>query len=309
MDDSGKFKFEDKTSIIQSETFKVKLAQAGKAPPCVVLLMGPASLVGRTWPIEDTNLVVGRSLNSNISVEDKSVSKSHAKIVLAGGDVSIIDLESTNRTVVNGRVLQPLVPFKLQNNDQIKTGNVIFKYLEQGNIETVSVAETFDRGLTDALTGINNKGALEQKGIEAIKKADLLGIPLSVIVFDIDHFKRVNDTYGHLAGDYILKELTKVVGENLIREDDFFARCGGEEFCLLLLGGNINHASDIAERVRLTIEGHNFTFEGVNIPITVSAGVATRIPEDKLWEQIFERSDKALYESKNSGRNKITIAK
>jgi diguanylate cyclase (GGDEF)-like protein len=235
------------------------------------------------------------------------MSKSHAKLVLRAGDVSIIDLESTNRTVVNGQILPPLTPHSLTNNDQIKTGNVIFKFLEKGNIETVSAAQTFTRSVTDSLTGCYNKGALAAHGVEAFKKSALLGVPLSVITFDIDFFSQVNNTYGHPAGDYVLKELTTIIREKLIRENDFFARSGGEEFTLVLLGGHVKQAEEVAGRIRSTIENHEFVFQGRQIPITMSLGVATREPSDSSWLDIFDRADKALYTSKNGGRNKVTV--
>ncbi|MEO0337489.1 MAG: diguanylate cyclase, partial [Pseudomonadota bacterium] len=266
--------FADKTSILQSDTFKLRIAEAGQAPPSIVLLVGPASAIGRQWPLEDTDRIIGRSPNSHIFVDDRSVSKSHAKILLEGGDVSILDLESTNKTVINGQMINPLQPVKLSNNDQIKVGNVIFKYLEKGNLETVASAATFDRGQTDALTGIANRGALDGKGPESFKRSELLGIPLSIITFDIDHFKKVNDTFGHSAGDYVLKEISKIISTRLIRGNDFFARSGGEEFVLLLLGSNLKTAEEVAERIRQTLEAHHFQFDGKDIPITISAGVA-----------------------------------
>lgn len=297
----------DKTSVVQSETFKVRLAQAGQAPPALVLLVGPASSVGRQWPIEDTDRIIGRNEASHIHVEDRSISKSHAKLIMQNGEVFVLDLESTNKTVVNGKIIKPLSPIKLENNDQIKTGNVIFKFLERGNIETVAAGQAFDRAMTDALTGIYNRGALNQRGGEYFKKSNLLGVPLSIIVFDIDRFKVVNDTYGHPAGDFVLKEIAKVIRDKLIRENDFFARYGGEEFCLLLLGGHVKQAEDVAERIRLTIESHNFENQGRKLPITISAGVATRLPGDQDWQEIFERADKALYASKHGGRNRVTV--
>lgn len=297
----------DKTSILQSDTFKLRLAQAGQAPPSVVLLVGPAHSVGRQWPIEDSDRIIGRSPNAHIYVDDRSVSKSHAKLVLGGGDVSIIDLESTNKTIVNGKTIQALVPVRLSNNDQIKTGNVIFKFLERGNVETVGFAQTYDRTQRDPLTGIANRAGVNLKGPESFKRSDLLGIPLSIIAFDIDFFKKVNDTHGHLAGDYILIEIASIISNKLIRENDFFARTGGEEFCLLLLGSTLKVASEVAERIRATIQNHKFVFEGTEIPITVSSGVSVKTEGDTDWEQTFDRADKALYVSKNAGRNRVTI--
>lgn len=307
-EDTNSKDFSDKTSILQSDTFKLRLAQAGQAPPSVVLLVGPANSVGRQWPIEDTDRIIGRAPTAHIFVDDKSVSKFHAKLVMAGGDVSVIDLESTNKTIVNGRQIQPLVPHKLENNDQIKVGNIIFKFLERGSIETVASAQSFDRGQTDALTGIANRGALQAKAPELYKRSDLLGITMTLLLFDIDRFKLVNDTYGHPAGDFVLKEITKVVRDKLIRGNDFFVRAGGEEFALLLLGSPPKQAEEIGERIRATIEGHTFVFEGKKIPVTISIGIAFKNEHDQGWEYIYERADKALYHSKNNGRNRVSVA-
>ncbi len=118
----------------------------------------------------------------------------------------------------------------------------------------------------------------------------------------------VNDTHGHPAGDYVLKEVAKVVKNKLIRGNDFFARAGGEEFCLLLAGSELKQAEEVAERIRATIEAQKFVFEGTHIPITISVGVAGYDPSDSNWTEIYERADKALYHSKNSGRNCVSVS-
>lgn len=307
-DDNDPRDLTDKTSILQSDTFKLRLAQAGQAPPSIVMLVGPVASVGRQWPLEDTDRIIGRAPTAHIFVDDKSVSKFHAKLVMAGGDVSVIDLESTNKTVVNGRQIQALVPHKLHNNDQIKVGNIIFKFLERGSIETVASAATFDRAQTDALTQIANRGALQAKAPELFKRAELLGISYTFMLFDIDRFKSINDTYGHLAGDYVLKEMASVISHKLIRGNDFFARFGGEEFALLLLGSPPRQAEEIGERIRATIEGHTFVFEGHTIAVTISIGIAFKAAGDPSWEFIYERADKALFHSKGSGRNRVSVA-
>lgn len=298
----------DKTSVLQSDTFKLRIAQAGQAPPSLVMLVGPVASVGRQWPIEDTDRIIGRAPTAHIYVDDKSVSKFHAKLVMAGGDVSVIDLESTNKTVVNGRQIQSLVPHKLSNNDQIKVGNIIFKFLERGSIETVASAATFDRSQTDALTGIANRGAMMARAPELFKRSELLGITFTLMLFDIDKFKQVNDTYGHPAGDYVLAEISKVIRDKLIRGNDFFARAGGEEFALMLLGSPPRQAEEIGERIRATIENHEFTFDNKRLPVTISIGIAFKNERDASWEFIYERADKALYQSKNSGRNRVSVA-
>lgn len=297
----------DKTSVVPSDTFKVRIAQAGQAPPCLVLLVGPQNMIGRQWPLQSQNVILGRAETANVHVEDKSISKSHAKFFIKGGEVSIMDLESTNKTVVNGKIIPSLQPIVLTNNDQIKTGNVIFKFLEKGNIETVSAAETFGRGMIDPLTGINNKGSFDTNANENFRKSELLGANLCIITFDIDHFKKINDNYGHQAGDYVLKELVFLIKDTQIRGNDFFARTGGEEFSLLLLGSKESEARDVAERIRLKIEAHTFNYQDTVISVTVSLGVSSKMETDRTWQEIFERADRALYASKYGGRNRVTV--
>jgi len=282
------------------------MEDATKAPPCLVMLEGPAGYVGKQWPIDRNDMIIGRSMTSGVFVDDRSVSRSHAKLSLAGGDVFIVDLESSNRTVVNDDALPPLVPIKLNNNDQIKTGNVLFKYLERGSVEAHALEQLQTKSEKDPLTGIFNKGALQVKGAESFKRAKLLKVPMSIAVFDIDHFKKINDTHGHAVGDYVLREMASVIGTRLIRGDDYFARYGGEEFVVLLFGSNLQQAIEIGERLRATIEGHPFQTNGARIPVTISVGVATKEAEMTTWEEMFGKADDALYISKRNGRNRVT---
>lgn len=299
---------DEKTTIVKGDTFRARMDQATKTPPVLVMLEGPAGYVGKQWPVDKGDLIIGRSMTSSIFVDDRSVSKSHAKISISNGDVFILDLESTNRTVVNDDTIPPLVPVKLSNNDQLKTGNVLFKFLEGGSIEAHAMEQLQTKSEKDPLTGAFNKGALHMRGAESFKRAKLLKVPMSIAVFDIDHFKKVNDTYGHPAGDYVLKELAQVIGIKLIRADDFFARYGGEEFVVVLFGSNLTQASEIGERFRTTIEAHPFQTQGTRLPITISVGVATIQPNMSTWEELFSKADEALYASKRGGRNRVTTA-
>ena len=297
---------EEKTSVVHGDTFRSKLAIASKVPPCLVMLEGPAGYVGKQWPIETTDVIIGRSMTSNIFVDDRSVSKSHAKVMASAGDVFILDLESTNRTVVNDEPIPPLTPVKLANNDQVKTGNVLFKFLERGSVEAVAIEQLQTKAEKDPLTGLYNKRALQTKGTESFRRAKLLKVPLSISVFDIDHFKKINDTYFHEAGDYCLREIAVAVQTKLIRQDDVLARYGGEEFVVLLFGSNLQQAIEIGERLRATIEGHPFNYKGTRIPLTISVGVATKTPEMSTWEELFAKADAALFASKNAGRNRVS---
>jgi two-component system, cell cycle response regulator len=294
------------TAVVKGDTFRQRIEDATKAPPCLVMLEGPAGYVGKQWAIDRTDMIIGRSMTSGVFVDDRSVSRSHAKLTLSGGDVYIVDLESSNRTVVNDDALPPLVPIKLNNNDQVKTGNVLFKFLERGSLEAHAIEQLQTKSEKDPLTGIYNKGALQMKGTESFKRAKLLKVPMSIAVFDIDHFKKINDTHGHAVGDHVLREMASVIGTRLIRGDDYFARYGGEEFVVLLFGSSLQQANEIGERLRATIEAHRFMNGETRIPVTISVGVATKEPEMTTWEEMFGKADNALYASKRNGRNRVT---
>jgi two-component system cell cycle response regulator len=297
----------EKTSVVSSDTFKGRISAADTAPPVIVVLIGPPGYVGKQYPIASNDIVIGRSVETQVYIDDKSLSRSHAKFAIVNSEVSIIDLGSTNKTIVNGNALPPLAPCKLHNNDQIKTGNVIFKFLEKGNIEALTNQTMYEKANRDALTGAHSKGSLLEKGPEAIKRSELLNEEMSIIVFDIDHFKKINDTHGHPAGDFVLKELSNIISSKLIRSNDYFARYGGEEFVLILSGGTAKMAAEIAERIRHTMETHAFVYDDKAIPVTISLGVVTKSTSDTDWSEIFDRADKAMYASKQGGRNRVTI--
>lgn len=299
---------ESEKTVFSTDTFQGKIQSAENAPPSLVALIGPPGYTGKQWALTQPETIVGRSVECSIFIDDRSLSRNHCRFMLMGPDVSVVDMGSTNKTIVNGMTLPPLTPHKLKNNDQVKTGNVVFKFLERGSLEAMSTQEVQERVAKDALTGAYTKAELLQRAPELVKRAETLGDPLSLVVFDIDFFKKINDTYGHPGGDYVLRELGRVVGTKLVRSQDYFARFGGEEFVILLLGSNSRQAWDVAERIRLTVQGHNFVYEGTQVPVTVSLGVAERYQTEKTWEALFDRADKALYHSKKTGRNKVTLA-
>lgn len=298
---------EDKTVVASGDTLKKSIPTEESAPPVLVVLLGPTAYQGRQFALKGGD-VIGRAHESRVFIDDRSLSRSHARLDITGSDVTIVDMGSTNRTIVNGQVLAPMAPCKLKNNDQIKTGNIIFKFLERGSIEALTNQQLFEKANRDALTGAYSKGALLEKAPEAMKRAEALNEPLSVIVFDIDHFKKINDSFGHPGGDYVLRELGRIIGTNLIRGSDFFARYGGEEFVLILASTNTKTAQEIAERIRTTILGTEFVFEGKRIPVALSLGVATKLANESEWDHLFDRADKALYHSKQNGRNRVTLA-
>jgi diguanylate cyclase (GGDEF)-like protein len=222
--------------------------------------------------------------------------------------VILTDLNSANKTVVKETQLQPNLPFRLENNDQIKCGNVIFRFYEKGNLQAFANQALMEKALKDPLTGAYTKGALLERGPEVIRRSQSQNEPLTILVFDIDHFKKINDIHGHPSGDYVLKELGRLILNNVIRSEDFFARYGGEEFVLVLLNAKAEIGSEVAERLRATVQTHIFNYNGIIIPVTISVGVAERSVQDKSWDDLFSRADRALYQSKQSGRNRVTMA-
>lgn len=296
----------DKTSIVPSDTLNRRMAEATQTPASVTMLVGPVTSVGKQWMLTASDMIIGRSPTAQVYVDDRSVSKSHARLIVRGNQVQIVDLESTNRTFINDVPIQPLVAQNLTNNDQIKTGNVIFKFLEKGSLEALSHRATFDRGQIDALTGVYNKGALLAAGPEAVKRAQSLRQPMSVVVMDIDHFKKINDTYGHAAGDQILKELGSLIKSRVVRSEDFLARYGGEEFVLLVHNMGLLDAAEVGERLRTAVQSHKFVAEGKLIPVTISIGVTSLTSQVTDWENLFRIADAGLYESKKAGRNRVT---
>ena len=169
-------------------------------------------------------------------------------------------------------------------------------------------------GLVDNLTGVNNRRFFEQRLQEETARVNRSKTPISCLFVDIDHFKKINDTYGHQTGDQVLRHVAQIIREQ-VRAIDIVARYGGEEFTVILLQSGANKAWEIAERIRTTIErGNYYSDSGQRIPLTASIGINTLLPEDShtdfkaVAKQFVERADQALYAAKNSGRNRTVCS-
>lgn len=298
----------EKTSVLPSDTLRIRLKAADQQPATLIVLIGPSEFVGKQWSLPDGEYIVGRAPECHIYIDDRSISKSHIKIIVGENETSLYDLKSTNGTIVNSKNLKTEEVYILKDKDQIKLGNVILKFMSKGSLEALAHQELTDRAVKDALTGIYNKLALINKGAEAFRRAETLNEELCILVFDIDFFKKINDGHGHPAGDAVLKQLATIVSTRLVRQQDFFARYGGEEFVILLINTPLTKALEVAERVRSTIETSIFTSENLTISVTVSIGVAPRKPTETTWEETFKRADEALYLAKKNGRNRVQSA-
>lgn len=228
-----------------------------------------------------------------------SVSRLHARVRWDGTRHFIEDLRSTNGTYVNeNRVGE----HPLADGDRVGIGKVLLKYLAGGNVEAAYHEEIQRLMRYDGLTGIFNRSHFDETLHNVLWRARFDGSAVSLILFDLDHFKRVNDTHGHPAGDAVLRQASAIVSQ-VVPPGTIFARTGGEEFAVLCPGVPAAHAWQLAEHIRRAVEASAFTAEGTRIPVTVSLGVAERAATDQTPEALYERADTQLYAAKSAGRN------
>jgi two-component system, cell cycle response regulator len=218
-------------------------------------------------------------------------------------DYALVDLRSTNGTFLNDRLVSEQT---LRNGDRFKVGPAIFKFFAGGDVEAQYHEEIYSLMVTDALTQASTKRFFLETLEREIVRAQRHGRPLSLVMFDIDHFKRINDTHSHLAGDEVLRELGATIRAQ-VRAEECFARYGGEEFALVLPEAACDGAVTVAEKFRAAVEAHRFSFEGTVIPVTISLGVAELGAEMKTPQHLMKAADGKLYESKRSGRNRVSF--
>jgi len=285
----------DKTVVTVIHQLPKKVTERKKA--CLVVIYGDE--LGKKYNLESHTFILGRSGKCEIQIDQESVSRNHAKIINTGKVVMIRDLGSTNGTYVNDELVDEQV---IRDGDFIKIGHTIFKFLSGSNIEHAYHEEIYRLTTVDGLTQVYNKRYLMETLDREISRGHRYGRPLSIIMFDIDHFKEVNDTYGHLAGDYILKEMAVAI-KNSIRREDIIGRYGGEEFIVALPEIDNYNAMVFAEKIRRLVEKHIFRFEDIVIPITISIGVSSAWDELESPEDLIKAADENLYKAKDAGRN------
>jgi diguanylate cyclase (GGDEF)-like protein len=260
--------------------------------------------MGRRYVIASDPLTIGRGELCDIRIDDSSVSRRHATVEPFPGGVRVIDLGSTNGTFLNDVLITRAV---LEDGDYLRVGNCIYRFLAGGNVEAEYHEEIYRLTITDALTGIHNKRYLIDFLDRELARSARHGRPLSLVLFDIDHFKRVNDDLGHLAGDYALRELTACIKTG-VRREELLARYGGEEFAAVLPETSCGDATRYAERVRAAVEGHAFEYDGKRFAVTVSLGIASTAGNEACTaERLIQMADKALYRAKNEGRNRACV--
>ena len=266
---------------------------------CLVVIYGTS--LGRKYELYDPVVTIGRDPDNTIVLDVDSVSRRHARVETFNGSKFLVDLNSTNGTYLNDSLA---VREQLKSGDLMKVGDTIFKFLAGDNIERAYHEEIYTMTVTDGLTQIPNKRYLLEYLEREFSRARRYRRNLSCVMFDIDHFKRINDEYGHLTGDFILKELAHVI-KRRIRREEIFARYGGEEFAIVLPECDRESVEDFANTVRRIIEAHEFEFENSCIAVTVSLGVGHLDETMTEPSDLLKQADENLYKAKRSGRNRV----
>lgn len=290
---------EEKTTIINIEKSRED-AESKNA----FFLMISGSLVGSMFKIDSDESLIGRSKEADICFEESDVSRRHAKVIKEpDGKIIIVDLKSTNGTYYNGNRIDRHM---LKDGDKVQIASAnIMKFSYQDSAEGQFQKELFESASKDSLTKIYNRAFFIERFPQEFSYALRHHSPLSLVILDIDYFKKVNDTYGHQAGDYVLCEIASVISK-IIRKEDIFARYGGEEFIILLRDIKEEKAYIFANHIKEAVEEYEFKFEGKVISVTISVGIATyKEGNFKDHEEMLSVADKYLYKAKNSGRNRV----
>jgi diguanylate cyclase (GGDEF)-like protein len=291
------------------DTYSGQYQRSGERRPALVFLRG--ELLAVPIPLERAQVTVGRALDADIRVNDSRASRLHARIITEPDENGVVryrlkDLDSTNGTILNGKAIDQAL---LQDGDKFEIGDQLIRFEMLDEIDREFQQQIHRLLVHDELTGLlTSKSFFSELRREAARAASE-SMPFCVLMMDIDHFKEVNDTYGHLVGSETLEEIGAVIKQSL-RAGDVGARFGGEEFAAFLLDADYGQGMVAAERVRLAIEKHDFSAvrrgsreQPRTHKITISVGVASFPDDGRDPIQLVELADSALYRAKRSGRN------
>ena len=271
------------------------------AEAVLVQLYPPGPNLGRRFTLAGPEHVVGRLPENDVSLEEDGVSRQHARLRKMADHWFLEDLGSTNGSFVNDERISSRA---LRDGDMLRFGTAILRFLFGSNIEAEYHEEIYKMSILDGLTGVHNKRFFLEFLEKEIARARRHSSSLSLIMFDIDHFKKVNDTHGHLVGDAVLKELGRRLKPE-VRREDLLARYGGEEFACILVSTSLKRAIDFAEEMRQLVEREPFPTDTVKLSVTVSIGVAELNGEMCTCDDLIAMADANLYAAKHKGRNQV----
>jgi two-component system cell cycle response regulator len=294
----------ERTNVSQmGDVVRELLGRGQRDRAYLIVLQG--SNVGEMHRLESGESVLGRGTAATIRLGDDGVSRKHARVIVDKGVVRIEDLGSSNGTLVNGQLVQQVA---LRDGDKIQLGSTtILKFTYHDKLEENFQRAMYDAALRDDLTKAFNKKHFLDRLEQEVSFSRRHQTALSLLMYDVDHFKRINDTYGHVAGDQVLAKLAELT-QGTLRTEDVFGRYGGEEFAVICRGISLGDAGSLAERLRALIASSAFVYEGTTIPVTISIGVAaypTVVVANGL--ELIAAADEALYAAKRGGRNRVAL--
>ncbi|MGD0838260.1 MAG: GGDEF domain-containing protein [Polyangia bacterium] len=267
------------------------------------LIVLAGSAMGEMFKLSRKQTIIGRGQNAHIRMMDEGVSREHCEIEADGAQMILHDLGSTNGTFCRGARIDR---HTLEDGDKILVGSsTVLKFTYHDSLDELFQRQMYESALRDDLTQTFNKRYFTDRLESEFAFASRTKADLSLVVFDLDHFKEVNDTHGHPAGDHVLSELAHTVAV-LIRVEDVFARIGGEEFAVICRGADRTQGQAVAERIRQSVDSHRFMVESQVIPVAISAGIAS-IPNPQIADAqaLIVAADQAMYDAKRGGRNRV----
>lgn len=269
------------------------------------LIVLTGSNVGEMFRIEGGEAVIGRGQGVAVRLLDDGISRKHARVVQVKDKVLLEDMQSSNGTYLNGDLVQSA---ELQDGDKIRLGSTtVLKFSYHDHLDESFQQQMYDAALRDALTRAFNKKYFVDRLDTEIAYARRHKQALSLLMIDVDFFKHVNDTFGHVAGDVVLSKLARIA-VTALRTEDVFARYGGEEFGVICRGVPLPNAGILGERLRTLVAANPFEYEAHRMPITISVGVAAYPDLDvKTSTELIAAADEALYEAKRTGRNRVLL--
>jgi len=272
------------------------------APSSLVFIHPSGPLMGKRIPLESAEYVIGRSAAADIHSERNRVSRRHARLYHRGTSWIIEDLNSTNGIVVNGTRVKK---HTLQDGETVRIGDTVLRFLSGDNVEAAYHEEIYRLTIVDALTGTVNKRYFLEFLERESALSERYGQPLSLVMFDLDDFKQINDVYGHQIGDLVLRVVTARIRPR-IRREDLFARYGGDEFAVILTHTDRAGALELAEAIRDLIRDKPIMTNGHRFMLTLSIGIATVGGADAADSRaLIEAADKNLYRAKAAGKNQV----
>ena len=295
----------DKTVIGTLESTQ-ELLKDRKGQACFVQYNGDA--LGRRLALNNKEMILGRDANCDICLTEESISRQHAKIFNENGDVFIEDQGSSNGTFINDKKITQKMP--LRDQDMLKLGNIILKFYDQYNVDGYIQDKIYQTATVDKMTGVNNRSHTLDLLKQEFEMSRSSGKPLCLIYYDLDHFKKVNDTLGHDAGDQVLRLITTLIEANLA-EATILGRIGGEEFLVIAPNRTLEESFKISEKFRQACANKVLKLEvsegqskkAIEHTQTISVGIALRQDSMSEAKDLMDAADKKLYESKTKGRN------